>query len=253
VVRPTVLAVTASLVLVACGGHKTASPTLAAVSNAADKTAAAGSEHVRFSGYVVAGGRTVNLSGDGDFQESPQAGQASLEISGGQVSTSIDEVIKGWTVYVRSPLFGNVLPEGAHWASLDLKQLGSKYGIDLGQLSQVSPTGSLSALKKAGSVHELGRARINGVSTTHYEAVIDLDKLPGGTSLAKQAHVSAVPIDVWIDGRGLMRRMVLSEAVNVNGQSAATRITMDLSNFGEPVHVTVPDPGDTADLTSLGS
>jgi hypothetical protein len=249
--RAALLAVTASFALVACGGHKAASRTMAAVSLAADKTTAAGSEHVRFSGYVVAGGQTVNLSGDGDFQQSPQAGQASLRISGGPVDMSIDEVINGWTVYVRSPLFGNVLPEGAHWASLDLKKLGSKYGVDLGQLSQVSPADTLAALRKAGSVHDLGRARVDGVSTTHYEAVVALDKLPGGKSLAKLAHLSAVPIDVWIDGQGLMRRMVLSEAVNVNGQSAATRITMDLSRFGEPVHVTVPSAGDTFDLTRL--
>lgn len=249
-VRAALVAVSASLALVACGGHNAASPTKALVSLAADKTATAGSEHVRFSGYVVAGGQTVNLSGDGDFQQTPQAGQATLRISGGPVDTSIDEVIKGWTVYVRSPLFGTMLPEGAHWASLDLKKLGSKYGVDLGQLSQVSPSDTLTALKKAGSVHDLGRARIDGVSTTHYEAVIALDKLPGGSSLAKLAHLSAVPIDVWIDGQGLMRRLVLSESVDVNGQSAATRITMDLSRFGEPVHVTVPSAGDTFDLTS---
>jgi hypothetical protein len=252
VLRATLLAVTASLALVACGGHRAASPAQLLVAHSADRTASVGSEHVHISGYVVADGQTVNMSGDGDFQSSPQVGQASLRISGGTVEMSVDEVMKDWTIYVRSPLFARLLPEGATWASLDLRSLGSKYGIDLGQLSQVSPNDSLSSLKKAGSVQELGTAMIHGVATTHYEAVVDLGKLPGGKSLAKLVHLSAVPIDVWVDGRGLMRRMVLSAVITANGQTAATRITMDLSKFGEPVHVTVPSPADTYDLTSLG-
>ena len=250
--RPVVLAMTASLALAACGGHRSASPAQLLVARSADKTASVGSEHVHLSGYVVAGGQTVNMSGDGDFQSSPQVGQASIRISGGTVNASVDEVMKDWTIYIRSPLFARLLPEGATWASLDLKSLGAKAGVDLGQLSQVSPSDSLSALRKAGSVHDLGRGKIHGVMTTHYEAVVDLGKLPGGKSLAKLAHLSAVPIDVWVDGRGLMRRMVLSEVITANGQTAATRITMDLSKFGEPVHVTVPSPNDTFDLTSVG-
>ena len=249
--RAVVLAITVSFALVACGGHKTASPTLLAVSKSADKTTAVGSEHVQFSGYVVAAGQTVTLSGDGDFQQSPQVGRASLRISGGPLDTSVDEVIKGWTIYVRSPLFGSILPAGARWASMDLEKLGSKYGVDLGQLSQVSPTDTLAALKEAGSVTNLGAATIKGVPTTHYQAVVDLGKVPGGKALAKEAHLSAVPVDVWIDKQGLTRRLVLSETIDANGQSAATRITMDLSRFGEAVHVTVPSAGDTFDLTSL--
>lgn len=250
--RLALLAITASLAFAACGGHKSASPAQLLVARSADKTTSVGSEHVHISGYVVAGGQTVNMSGDGDFQSSPPVGQASLRISGGSVDTSVDEVMKDWTIYIRSPLFARLLPEGATWASLDLKSLGSKYGVDLGQLSQVSPTDTLASLKKAGSVHDLGREKIHGVATTHYEAVVDLGKLPGGKSLEKLAHLSAVPIDVWVDAQGLMRRMVLSEVITANGQSAATRITMDLSKFGEAVHVNLPNPNDTFDLTSLG-
>ncbi len=240
-------AAAAGLVLSACGG----TGGLDAVAKAADKSSSAGSEHVSFTGDVVTGTQVIKLSGSGDFQQQPRLGQASFTISGGPVKGTIDEVMKGWTFYMRSPFFARVLPQGKSWVSLDVKTLGSKLGVDVGQITQTSPTDVLPALKKAGSVKKVGAETVGGVQTTHYQAVIDPAKLPNGAQLAK-AHVSPFPVDVWIgDDDGLLRRLTISEAATENGQTATTRMTMDLSNYGEQVNVTVPPADQTLDLTGL--
>jgi hypothetical protein len=223
------------------------------VAKAADKAASAGSEHARFSGFVVAGGQTVRLAGSGDFQQQPRRGRASFSISGGPVNASLDEVIDGTSLYLRSPLFARLLPQGKTWVTVDLQKIGSKLGVDVGQLAQTSPTDVLPALRKAGSVKKLGTATIDGVQTTHYQAVVDPKKLPGGSAL-KSVQVSPFPIDAWIGtSDGLLRRLTLSETASAGGQSAATRWTMDFSNYGERVDVTAPPASETLDLTGAAA
>lgn len=241
-------AAAAALVLSACGG----AGGLDAVAKAADKATSAGSEHVSFSGDVVAGAQTIKLAGTGDFQQQPRLGRASFAVSGGPVQGTLDEVMNGWTVYMRSPVFARVLPQGKSWVSLDVKTLGSKLGVDVGQVAQSSPTDVLPALEKAGSVKKVGSETIDGVQTTHYQAVIDPAKLPNGAQLAK-AHLSPFPVDVWIGGDGLPRRLTISEAATENGQTVTTRMTMNFSGYGEQVHVTAPPADQTLDLTGMAS
>lgn len=232
--------------LAACGAGG-----LDPVARAADKATTAGSEHVEFSGYVVAGAQTIKLSGSGDFQTSPRLGHASFSMTGGPVNASIDEVVKGPVVYLRSSLLSQLLSQGKTWVSVDTEQLGAKLGANLGQFAQTNPADVLPALEKAGSVKKVGTATIDGVQTTHYEAVIDPAKLPGISTL-KTVHVDAFPIDVWIGtDDGLLRRLTMSETASAAGQSATTQWRMDFSSYGEHVAVTVPPASETFDLTSL--
>lgn len=239
-------ALVAALVLSACGAGG-----LDPVAKAADRATSAGSEHVELSGYVVVGAQTVKLAGSGDFQKSPRLGHASFTVDTPSGRQTIDEIESGTEVYIRSPLFARIAPGGASWASIDVSKVGKSLGIDVGQLSQTSPTDTLAALEKAGSVKKIGSETVDGVATTHYQAVVDLSKVPGGSAVAQATHLSAVPIDAWIDDNGLPRRMTLSDTVTAGAQSAATRMTWDLSRYGEPVHVTVPPANETFDLTGL--
>lgn len=243
-----VLAVTAAApFLAACGSG------LDPVAKAADKASAAGSEHVHFSGYVVAGGRTIDLSGSGDFEQQPRRGQASFSMTGGPVDTSLDEVVDGDALYLRSPLFSRLLPQGKTWVSVHMQKLGAKLGADVGQLAQSNPADVLPALRKAGSVHKLGTETIDGVETTHYQAVVDPTKLPG-ISAAKNVQITPFPVDAWVGtDDGLLRRLTMSETAAAGTQTAAVRWTMDLSNYGEQVTVTVPPAGDTLDLTNVAT
>lgn len=203
------------------------------VAKAATKATAAGSEHIVLTGTATTGGETVRMSGAGDFQSTPKLGamHMSVQVQGKRIA--MDEVLRGWTVYMRSPLFASVLPAGKTWGAVDLRKAGKRFGVDTSQYAQQDPTDILGALRQAGSVKKVGSATVDGVDTTHYRATVHLAKVAG-----------AVPIDVWIDNDDLVRRMKTSYA--------STSMQMDFSKYGEPVSVQVPSANDTVDMTKLG-
>lgn len=236
-----------ALPLTACGGVS-----LNAVAKAADKATAAGSEHAAITGTVNAAGETVKMSGSGDFQTNPKLGAMHLSMSVGGQQFAMDEVLQGWTIYMKSPVFSAQLPSGKSWLSLDLEKAGKKLGIDFNKFTQQDPSDMLGALKKAGSLQKIGSETIDGVETTHYKVTIDLTKAPNGRQLMKLTNLESLPADVWIDGQDQLRRMTESYSVTSSGQTIATSMQIDLSNYGEQVNVQVPSADETVDMTSLG-
>jgi hypothetical protein len=232
-----------ALPLTACGGVS-----INAVANAATKATTSGSEHVVIEGTVSAAGQAVSMNGTGDFQSSPKLGsmQLSLGVAGKQIS--MNEVQKGTTVYMRSSVFSSNLPAGKTWVSVDLASAANKLGVNLAQYTQQDPTDILAALRKAGSVDKIGSETVAGVGTTHYRATIDLEKTPNGKQLEKVTNLKALPVDVWIDGNNLLRRMTMKYSAG----TASTTMQMDLSNYGEQVNVQVPSTSETVDMTKLG-
>lgn len=236
-----------ALPLSACGGVS-----LNAVALAADKATSAGSEHAVITGTVTVAGETVTMNGDGDFQASPKLGAMHLTMTAGGKQFAMDEVIQGWTIYMKSPVFSAQLPSGKTWLSLDLQKAGKKLGIDFNKFTQQDPSDMLGALKKAGSVQKVGSETINAVDTTHYKVTIDLTKAPNGQQLMKLTHLKSLPAEVWIDGQDRLTRMKESFSVTTAGQTISTAMQMDLSNYGEPVNVQVPSDSETLDMTKLG-
>jgi hypothetical protein len=235
------------LPLTACGGVS-----LNAVAKAADKATAAGSEHATITGTVGVAGQTVRMSGSGDFQTDPRLGSMHLSMNASGRQIEMDEVLQGWTVYMKSSIFSAQLPSGKSWVSLDLEKAGKKLGIDFNKFTQQDPSDMLAALKKSGSVQKVGAETIDGVDATHYHVVVDLSKAPNGSQLMKLTNQKTIPADVWIDGQDQLRRMKESYTVTSAGQTVSTSMQMDLSNYGEQVNVQVPTANDTVDLTKLG-
>ena len=236
-----------ALPLSACGGVS-----LNAVAKAATKATAAGSEHVAMTATVGVAGQNVKMTGSGDFQTSPKLGSMHLEMDVAGRHVVMDEVMQGWTVFLKSPLFASRLPGGKHWMSVDLQKASAKLGVNLSQYTQQDPTDILGALKKAGSVSKIGSETVDGVDTTHYRATVDLSKAPNGKRLQQLTQLKSLPVDLWIGGDNLLRRMVMHYSATVSGQTAATNMQMDLSNYGEQVNVQVPSASDTIDMTNLG-
>lgn len=232
----------ATLALTACGATSAVSTPVA---QAATKTAGKGSEHVAYTGTVSVAGQAMHMTGTGDFQNDPPLGALSLTMDGAGQHASVDTILDGSTIYMRSPLFAKLLPSGK-WLALDLKKAGRQLGVDVTQFAQQSPTDTLAALEKAGSVTKVGDETIDGVQTTHYRAQLDPSKVPA----LKQT--SPVPVDVWIDGDGLLRRLTESFSASAGGRTEATSLTMNFSNFGEQVNVHVPSADETLDMTKLG-
>lgn len=235
------LLLVAPLALVACGGGTSSSsevkltPT-AYVKQAAQKSSSAGSVHMKLKGSVAVSGQSVILNGAGDFEK--QDGSFQLDFNAGGLSGTVNAVIQGTVLYVRSPLFSDALPKGKTWLRLDLTKQAKAQGLDLTTLAAQDPSQTLARLTSLGDVKDLGTEQVDGVDTTHYRG-----------HLAKPtAGQPAGPFDVWVGkDDGYVRRVQFA----AGAADSPTRITMDLSDFGKDVTITVPSAAETADATSL--
>jgi hypothetical protein len=251
--------VVAPLALAACGGGSSSmQPKLdpvAYVKHAASKTAAMPSEHMVMSGSVSAGPMAIKMTGSGDFSNTAKQGQMSAAMSLMGRNIRMEEILAGTTIYMQSPMFSSQLPSGKTWMKLDLQKLGQAQGIDFSSLMSQSPAQGLKRLEAAGSVKSLGTETIDGVATTHYQVTnLDISKLPQGTKIEALAHPKYGPIDVWIGkSDGYVYRESMSLTYGMSGQSASMSMTVNLSKFGEAVHVAVPPASETVDFTSLAN
>ena len=106
---------------------------------------------------------------------------------------------------------------------MDLDELVPGFS-DLASLSQGQndPTAQLEYLRGISDAEEVGTEQVAGVETTHYSGTVDLDaaydRLPDDTrgelkqaiaQARKQFGHGAMPVDVWVDGDGLLRRMTM--------------------------------------------
>ncbi|MEN3341465.1 MAG: hypothetical protein V7644_869 [Actinomycetota bacterium] len=244
----------------ACGGGGTsAKPTVsnlspvAYVKGAARQTTKATSEHVSLKADATAGGQQISLAGAGDFDQQRHVGAMHVTFAAAGMNGSIDEVLSGTTVYMRSPLFGASLPQGKKWLKLDLQKAGKARGVDLSALLSQSPARSLGQLEGLRNVKKIGSEHVDGASATHYRGRIDLSKVPQGARLKALTHATYTPFDIWVgDDDGYIRRFRFGVAYMVpDGSDADFTITMDFSDFGKSVSVSEPPASEVFDATGL--
>jgi hypothetical protein len=246
-----------------CGGG--AKNAVDPVVRAAAKTVAARTMQLAFTGSTSSAGQTVRFAGSGVFDVRSRRGAFRQVLNvPGKGSIAIAERSEGFVLYMRSPLLARTLPRGRHWLKLDLEALARAQGIDVSQLSQLGagadPTQWLTYLERIGTLKEVGSDSIRGVRTTHYHAIVDLDKVVAGTGKAAPSVVRIeqlmgshrFPADVWIDGAGRVRREALAYTLRKPAR-ASVRLTMDVVRLGLPVDVRLPRANDTVDLTRLAS
>jgi LppX_LprAFG lipoprotein len=232
------------------------------VAQAATTTANAGTAQVSLTGKVTVDGQDVTLSGTGAVDLAADRGHMQVKTSGaGESEVEMDEVLDGRVYYLRSDAFASDLPDGKHWVKLDLDELARDQGIDLGQLQQLgggNPTDFLAFIKQTSDVQKVGSESIDGTPTTHYKATIDLEKLArsddGAAKTVRQIEQlggpKTLPVDVWIDSRGQVRREQTD--ITTGGPMAQrAQITVDYEKFGVPVDVDVPDADDTVDFSDI--
>jgi hypothetical protein len=135
-------------------------------------------------------------------------------------------------------------------------------------LGGLSPTGSdpsqfLGYLRAAGGkATRVGTQAIRGVATTHYHAVVSLDRYPrlvppaqraaaarGVSVLESALGTHSMPMDVWIDSHSLVRRMSFAFAECVQNQHLNLSMTMDLYDYGRQPQPTLPAASQTYDIT----
>jgi hypothetical protein len=96
---------------------------------------------------------------------------------------------------------------------------------------------------------------VRGVATRHLRANLDLVGGPEGgppegsfEARLAAAGVDALPVDVWLDGHGVVRRMVV--AIEAAGEMTTTFEVFDVGAVDED-DVAAPDPGDVLDASEL--
>jgi len=254
-----VMAVVAAVALAGCGGGKKSNAAKRASSDlivaAAAKSTKTGSVEADFK----ISGAGVNGSGSGVFNTgASRSGQLKMDVTVRGMSVPIDSVITGNVLYMRSSIFRQLgLSPDKQWVKLDLGQLAQQRGIDLSSLANTSPTpaSALSYLRGASNVREVGSESIDGVDTTHYKVTVDLRRAAAKSDdgeaqslnrLIQETGVKKLPIDVWIDGKGYVRKVRYAQRAAAQGK--AVDVTMNLHDYGAPVTVKPPPASATVDL-----
>lgn len=279
--RPLLVVVVLAALAAGCGSkgsQTTGSPTPpqqgnAVLVSAASATRRVGSARVVMDITTPSPSGTLTMHGTGAFAfHGHEAGEMSLSVTGpGGASTSIDERIIGTVIYMRSPILSQEIPGSKPWLRFDLQKIGKKMGINFGALMNTSstsdPTQSLTYLQAASnSIQNLGTESAGGVTTTHYQAVVDMRKAmklmvarasaadkaavrSTYQNLLAQTGITTYPMDVWVDSRGLVRKMHMQMPMPNSGESM--EMTMTLSDFGAPVKVSAPSASQVTDLLRL--
>jgi hypothetical protein len=246
------------LPLAACGGGGggggSSAPSanltpVAYVKSAATKSAKAPSEHMELTGAVTVAGQAVTLKGSGDFDNENHQGQLHADVNIGGMAASIDAVLDGTTIYLKSPILSAALPQGKTWIKIDYEKVGKSKGVDFSQLLAQDPSQAFKQLQGSGKVVKVGDETIDGVDTTHYRATLNVKKLAPGLAAAR-----AGSYNVWIgkDDGYIYRVQSTFAAGNTAGKRVAQTTTLNFSDFGKDVTVDVPSDAESFDATKTG-
>jgi hypothetical protein len=255
------LALLVAAVVTGCGSGGALS--LDPVAAAATKTADEQTFKVQYSMEMTVLGQKMTLGGTGAFDGGRDVAQTTVDLSqlpipGAADGGSATIVYDGRVMYMKMPALTNVLPGSKPWVKVDLAAAAKSLGVDLGSFKAADPKQGLQQLLASSDAKKVGTDTIDGVETTHYRAVVDIAnaaKLPPAQRQALRQYLKEMsgraPVDVWIDADGHVRRESTNFDYGTGLQHAQTSVTMNFSDFGAPVDVTVPAAGDVTDITSL--
>ncbi len=124
-----------------------------------------------------------------------------------------------------------------------------------------NPLGVLSLLRAIeGTPEETGEEDVEGVATTRYRVVVDVDAVRGQVGetgegllegLERLHPDGVVPLDVWIDDDDRIRQVAYDGEVDVAGVTQlrlGTQVTFD--DFGTPVDIAAPDDDEVVDVAA---
>jgi hypothetical protein len=210
--------------------------------------------------------RAATMSFAIDLSQIPQAVQ---EL--GSTTMRMDMIVDGGVMYMQFPqALSNVIPSlgGKRWIKLDVAKVTGLPGLSsLGNNPTMSdPSHMLQYLRAASDgVTNEGHQQVDGVETTHYRATLSLDRLaahvPSGEQAGIQRALSQLqqstslhefPIDVWVDARHHVRRLVMSLSLHAGGGVALQEtVTADIGDYGPQPRPMPPSADQVQDLSSL--
>ena len=222
---------------------------------------------------VTDGSSTVTATGVGAFDGSKAEGEIALVggpagPGGAGGTTRITVVRTGSAIYAKLPAGSNPLSTDKPWVSVDAATLNRLTALALGDLgSQVTaaPLDALAYLKAfSGDVQVVGPDTVRGEATTRYRGTVDAQRvaqqLPAGAGpdAGRAAReVGSVPADLWIDGQGRLRKLVLTvdgsklEGAPATAPIGIATVTLELWDFGTPVDASAPPADQVVDVGGL--
>jgi hypothetical protein len=192
----------------------------------------------------------VKVSASGAQDHGRRRGEFNMEVRAADQSQRFEMRILDDDVYLR-------VPGDANWQHFDAAAVG-------GPGSGASdPTAALDYLRGvSGEVESQGTEPVRGVDTRKLHADVDVGlaaQQVGGAArrgilALQQLGVTTIPVDVWIDDRGRLRREFAALDINQQGQQATMTITLELFDYGVPVDVEAPPDGQVVegDPSTLG-
>ena len=190
--------------------------------------------------------------------EAAGEGNAPAEL-GGQ---TLEVLLDGTIAYVHSPQLEAVA--GAPWARFDLTDTAEMLpGFNEAVEDTSGPLALMHELRGAvDEIEELGEEEVRGVATQHLRVTVDVqravDNAPEGRREQLRAAAEELgvpdryPMEVWIDGDALPRRIVtVIETTDPNFGAITREMRTDLFDYGEPVDVTPPDEDAVVDFSEL--
>jgi hypothetical protein len=267
-----IAAVTGSVVLSGCGGGSDAEtkgdgrPPSASRSAGAqeegtrevraayDKTAEAGSARMTLRMKLSADGKTVTSDGEGviDLAE----GDSVMTV--GVQDKTLEQRVVDQVLYQKAS--GQKAPDGKPWIKIDLEKVAARQGLNNQQIGDPAQTAAYAKAITDKDVTKAGTEKIGGTSTTHYKVSVDVSKLPGGEQMSKRLGPT-LPMQVWLDDEGRLRRQQVDMTVEAPASASATpdngaapqqlkmSTVMEFSDFGTDVDAEAPPAGQVADMT----
>jgi LppX_LprAFG lipoprotein len=198
----------------------------------------AGSAHLTM---TMSGAMSVTAEGDVSYAKAGP--EMRLTMSMAQMGAGkLDMRVVDGIVYMTIP---SVTPPGK-FLKIDPRDRSNPMSKSFGSLSgQLDPLNSVRAMKSGvRTVTFVGTEAVDGEDADHYRVVVDSAAM---FKAMKQKAVPGMPenltYDMWLDDRGLLRRMQFEVA----GQA----VDMSMSRWGEPVSVEAPPAGKVVDASSM--
>ncbi|MEZ4503303.1 MAG: hypothetical protein R3C39_11815 [Dehalococcoidia bacterium] len=182
---------------------------------------------------------------------------------------TFEVVTDGTTTYMYAPFFGTAFGVDTPWISMaaptNAVPLEGLQGSGLENAFAYGPNSFLPLLDLLDSFEEVGFEDVRGVPTTHWAGTLSFEKLFELIDPSMQSQLEwqyeqmgmfdfVLPLEVWVDSDGLTRRFAMNLDLGVFDPSAAGarfEFRYDFFDFGVPVDVTLPSPGEVTDVTEL--
>jgi hypothetical protein len=127
-----------------------------------------------------------------------------------------------------------------------------------GEIGQSDPKSSLDALRSVkGEVKRVGSEKVRGTHTTRYRVTIDpeqaVESAPEERRDAVRSSVTAlgsvtIPADVWVDGKGRLRKML---RITASGSTAKGSVAFEHFDLGAGVSVKEPPASEAVDFLDV--